>query len=1009
MLEKLIDRPVAVTMAMLVAVVLGLVSIRLLPVSLAPDVDVPCITVQITAPDMSARELDGSVVKPLRQQFIQINALKDIVTSSRDGSSMLRLVFSHGENIDYLFIEVNEKIDRSMGSLPDIERPKVLKANASDIPAFYINASLREDSSDRDFASLGRFIQDVVCKRIEQLPEVAMVDCSGFADEEIMVIPDAGKLAQLGISREEFESIISRANIRLGSLSIRDGQYRFSVKFLSDVASKEDIENIWFRAGDRVMQLREIAEVRQQPAERQGLVRSGGRDAVCMAVIKQSSARMSDLRHSVKELMDNFGRDYPDVQFEVTRDQTQLLDYSIRALLRNIILGILLASLVIFIFMMDFRSPALVCLTMPVALVFSMAVFYAAGLTLNIISLAGLLLGVGMMADNTIVLVDNISSRWQRGDCLRNAVLDGTSEVVGPMLSSILTTCAVFIPLVFVNGIAGALFYDQAMSVTIVLLTSYLVTVTVIPVFYHSWYRHIPAFRPSPFLQRFQFNDMMLRMEDVCVNWFIRHQPAAWGLIVVSFIGIFFCFRYMPKEQLPPVTYTDAILNVDWNEQVSLGQNVSRVAGLEAEAGDKAIQVTSLIGIQQFILGHSGDIGSSAASIYLNCRDAGSLSELKETLSSYLSSHYPSADFSFSVSGNIFDLIFGNEEAQLVARLRPVSSPEIETGLLRKTLQSVRAALPGVPVQELSVKTDMLFIADPDKMALYDIGYEDIVGVLKNALSQNRLFTVVQGPHTLPVVTGADHSGLWEYLQNSYIQKEGARIPVSGLMRQTFVEDMKTVISGVEGNYYPVNLDVPQKDVPEVMNAVTEALAVDGDFEAGYSGSWFSNREMTRELAVIFFIAVLLLYLILASQFESLLQPLLIMSEIVVDVFASLLLLWLLGVSINLMSLIGLVVVSGIVINDSILKVDTINKLRRGGMELKEAVIVASGRRMKAIVMTSLTTILAVIPFLGRGNIGDDLQYPMSLVIIAGMTVGTLVSLFVLPALYYSVYRFTGK
>lgn len=1004
MLEKLIDRPVTVTMAMLVAVVLGFVSIRLLPVSLAPDVDVPYITVQINAPDMSARELDESVVKPLRQQFIQINALKDIVSSSKDGSATVRLTFDHGENIGYLFIEVNEKIDRSMGSLPDIDRPKVLKASATDIPAFYINARLAPGSG-KDFPSLSLFLQDVVSKRIEQLPEVAMVDVSGCVSYEILIIPDERKLTQLGIGQSEFESFISQANIRLGSLSIRDGQYRYSVKFLSDVATKEDIGNIWFRVGDRVMQLKEVAEVLQRPSERQGLVRADGEDAVCMAVIKQSGARMSDLKKAISSLMTNLENDYPEVDFEVTRDQTQLLDYSIRNLMQNIILGVLLACIVIFLFMLDFRSPALVCLTMPVALIFSMAVFYVAGLTLNIISLAGLLLGVGMMADNTIVLVDNITARWQRGDSLREAVLKGTGEVVGPMLSSILTTCAVFIPLVFVNGMAGALFYDQAMSVTIVLMTSYLVTVTIIPVFYWCWYRGMPSFRPARALERFSVHGAMLQMEDRCVNWFMRHRVVAWGILVVAFVGIAFCFKYMPKEQLPPVTYTETILKVDWNEQVSLDENEARVARVESVIGDRASQVTSLVGIQQFVLGHSGDPGASEASVYINCEDDKVLAEVKASLSDFLSMEYPAAEFSFEVSGNIFDMIFGNQEAELIARLRPVSSPEIETERLRFALSDIRKALPGVTVQDVPVKTDMLFIADPDLMALYGISYSEISSALKKAMSQNHLFSIVQGTRTLPVVTGTDKESLWDILNDTYIKKEDTRVPVSGLMRQTYVEDMKMIVSGVEGNYYPVALDVPQKDVPSVMKAVSSALEERRDFEAGFSGAWFSSREMTGQLVVIFIIAVILLYLILASQFESLLQPLLIMSEIVVDVFSALLVLWIMGVSINLMSLIGLVVVSGIVINDSILKVDTINRLRKDGMELKRAVVEASGRRMKAIIMTSLTTILAVAPFLSRGNMGDDLQYPMSLVIIVGMTVGTMVSLFVLPALYYSVYR----
>lgn len=1012
MLRHLIDRPVTVTMAMLVVIVLGFVSVKQLPVSLAPDVDIPYITVQVNAQEMSAREIDESVLKPLRQQFIQINALEDIVADAKDGSGTLKLTFGHGENVSYLFIEVNEKIDRAMGSLPDIERPKVLKASAMDIPAFYINVKLTGTGTASSFAGLSAFVRDVLCKRIEQLPEVAMVDYSGVVNDEIVIVPDSRKLVQLGLGTSDFEQIIRNANIQLGSLSIRDGQYRYNVKFLSEVSGKEDIENIWFRHGEKVMQVKDIASVLEQPAARQGLVRSGGEDAVCLAVIKQSGARMSDLRKSISRIMKNFSRDYPGVSFELTRDQTQLLDYSIRNLLRNIILGVLLACIVIFLFMRDLRSPALVCLTMPVALVASMGVFYAAGLTLNIISLSGLLLGVGMMADNTIILVDNITARWQGGTNLRDAVLDGTGEVTAPMLSSILTTCAVFIPLVFVSGIAGALFYDQAMSVSIVLLTSYLVTITVIPVFYYVWYKGGSPFsrshfsiRPAGMTSKSHRTLNMENVEERCINWFMRHRPVAWSILAVSVAGIVFCMALMPKEQLPPVTYTETILSIDWNEQVSLEQNAGRVAGIESMISDKAEQITSMVGIQQFILGHSGDNGSTEASIYIKCPDDKVLAEVKRQLESHLAESYPRADFSFAVSGNIFEQIFGSSKPQLLARLRPVSSPELETDKVRTAVSDIRAALPGVHIQSPAVKTDMVFVADPELMAIYGVSVQDLVTVLRNALSQNRLFSIVQGSRSVPVVMGTGHSGLVDVLNGTFVRKAGNDIPVTSMMRQTYVEDLKNIISGVEGNYYPVELDIPQKRVPEAMDAIGKALRERGDFEAGFSGAWFSNREMTGEMAWIFLLAVLLLYLILASQFESLVQPLLIMAEIVVDVFAALLVLWALGVSINLMSLIGLVVVSGIVINDSILKVDTINRLRKSGVSLERSVIEASSRRMKAIIMTSLTTILAVLPFLGRGNMGDDLQYPMSLVIIAGMTVGTLVSLFVLPALYYAIYK----
>ena len=1006
MLKHLIDRPITVTMITLVIVVLGIVSIRLLPVSLVPDVDIPYITVQATSSELSAREMDESVLKPLRQQLIQINGLEDIVSEAKDGSGTIRLTFNHGSDIDYLFIEVNEKIDRSMSALDGISRPKVLKASATDIPAFFVNIT----SAGEDFTQMSRFARDVISKRIEQLPEVAMVDVSGLVSDEILIIPDESKLLQMGMTMPEFEGCVRNSNIRLGSLTIRDGEYRYNVKFDSRASSSEDIANLWLKKDGRLLQIKDIAKVIVHPAKRTGLIRSNGEDAVCLAVIKQSEAKMSDLKSAMNRLMDSFARDYPQLRFEITRDQTQLLEYTINNLLQNIIVALLLASVIIFLFMRDFRSPVLVIITMPVALIFSMLCFYAIGLTLNIISLSGLLLGVGMMTDNTVILVDNITGRWQREGNLRSAVLEGTKEVRGAMLSSVLTTCAVFIPLIFLSGIAGAMFYDQAMSVTIVLLTSYIVTILVIPVYYYWWFKGSDGFRPSPLLEKINFDEPIRRWDDKLMEWFIRHRPVAWSLLAVSTVGLVFCFLEMPKSRLPEMTQTDAIMKIDWNEHISVEQNTERVRGLEESIAGSVEQMTTLVGSQQFILGHSGDQGISEASVYINCKDSRTLRQVQNGLQGVMGNEYPAAVYSFEASGNIFDMVFAQNEAPLTARLRPLRTREVEVGPLRNVLSGVREALPGVAVADPPVKTDALFVADPELLALYDVSYSELASILRNSLNENRLFNIVQGTSTVPVVTGSNVAGLSEILRGAFIERKDQKgnvsiIPVSDLMRQTFVEDFKTVIAGSEDNYYPLALDVESKDVKPVMAAVDAVVREDGNFDVGYSGSWFSNREMIDEMIIIMLVAIILLYLILASQFESLVQPLIILAEIVVDVFVALLVLWIFGVSINLMSMIGLIVITGIVINDSILKIDTINQMRKAGESLERAVIDASSLRVKAIIMTSLTTILAVCPFLSRGSMGADLQYPMSLVIIAGMLVGTLVSLFVVPALYYSVYN----
>lgn len=1008
MLNKLLDRPVSVSMIALVLVILGCVGIASLPVGLIPDVDIPYVTVQVDAPDMSARELDELVVRNLRQNLIQIDHLNDIHTEARDGGATLTLNFDQGCKIDFAFIEVNEKIDRSMSSLPGVSRPKVLKASATDIPAFFINVTQRESGPD-SFIELSDFTTNVIAKRIEQLDEVAMVDISGSVRREILIVPDLDKLAALGMSVEEFQRALSEANVRLTNLMIRDGEYRYNVNFRSFAANRDDIAAVYFKSGDRIFRIDEVASVREQAAPASGLDRSDGRQALSLAVIKQSDARMSELRKSMDALLKQFGEDYPEVGFTLTRDQTELLEYSIRNLLLNIIIAILLDCLIIFLFMKDLRSPVLVSLSIPLSLVISFFALYLLGMSINIISLSGMLLGVGMMVDNTIVLTDNITARWRRGDTLRDAVVLGTREVSGAMLSSVLTTCAVFIPLVFLNGLAGDLFYDQAVTVTVLLLVSYLVTVVLLPVYYYVLYRRKAAFTPNRVLARLEFKSG-LRIYDRCVNFFLSHKWLVWALPLLCCLLSALSLNYMTKTKLPPITYSDAILNIDWNSHISLEENRRRIVALEEMAGDDASQISSMVGVQQFVLNHSADQAVNEASVYFKCADPQSLESLKSRFADRISSTWPDAVFGFSTSGNIFEMVFAEKEAELSARLRSSSDGKLSPQGVKPLVETIDEALPTADIARVPVKKDVLYVADPELLSLYGVSREALSDVLRQSLNGNTVFEIVQGNRTVPVVLGTDMVEMEELFSTAVVQTRDMDIPLRKLLRQTFEEDFKTIVSGEEGNYYPLAINVRSSEVPRAMETVKKICRDNGNFEVSFTGAYFTNAEMIRQMAIVLLIALAMLFLILASQFESLVQPFIILSEIVIDLGFCLVFLWLTGTGINMMSLIGMVVVCGIVINDSILKIDTINKLVKQGMGVDAAIHEAGHRRLKAIIMTSMTTVLSVAPFLSRGNMGADLQFPMALVIIVGMTVGTLVSLFYVPAVYSFIYkRKSGK
>ena len=1002
MIRKLIKRPVAVSMVLFAVAVLGAVSIKLIPVSLMPDVDIPQITVQVKVEGSSAREMD-EYLQPLRRQLMQIPSLTDIRSQSESGVGIIRLSFDYGADIDFIFVEVNERIDRALSSLPEgAERPKALKSSATDIPAFFVNMTVRDTSRTME---LSRLASSVISKRIEQIPEVAMVDLSGLVFPEILIIPDIERLTAIGVTPERLSEAIEANNIRLGNLSIRDGQYHWNIRFNSEINSKDDIENIRLNIGGRVYLFSDLAEVIEQPASEDCLIRSDGSRAVSMAIIKQSDARMNTLQDELNGRIEEFREDYPGVEFTVTRDQTELLRYTIENLEQNLYAGIILASIVILLFMRNFRFSLLIIPTIIVSLLTSMLALFLMGISINIISLAGLILSVGMMVDNSIIVIDNITQRWERGDNLEDAVAIGSGEVFAPMLSSILTNCAVFVPLVFLSGIAGEIFFDQAVAITVGLFSSLLFAVLVVPVYYYAMYRRRGRKVDNKYLARI---DRFLELGpsyEKALKWTFRHQGIVLTLMAVSIPLSVLLFMELDKSTFPPVTKSDIILNVDWNRPVTIAENDRRSTALVESVQPHTAQVTQMCGTQQFLMPHTRDMSQSEAQIYFKARTAEGLDSLMNGAAAFLREHYPDASFNFTDAGNLFTLMFSSDGSKLTVQISGRDGRTPEPDRLNSILADIGEAAPDVYISPISWQEQIMLVLDIEKMSLYGISYSDVLSTLRKRTREDNIFSITTGDYSIPVVVG-DRDRSPDLLNGSVRNRDGADIPLNSFITEGRSRDLKTIVSGMSGNFYPLELDIPDSEVPGVMATARELSVEDGTWDVAFSGSYFSSRETIRELMMIAVVAILLLYLILAAQFESIIQPLIILSEIVVDIFGALLLLWICGGGINAMSMIGIVVMSGIVINDSILKVDTINRLRKeNGYGLLRAIMTGGSRRLNPILMTTLTTVLAMVPFLTRGDMGSDLQYPMSIVMIGGMIVGLIVSIFGIPLIYYRIYR----
>ena len=1009
MFKGLTNRPIAVTMVLIAVMVLGIAAIRKLPVSLVPDINIPQITVQVTSPDRSARELNDILLERLRSELVQVPHLQDITCTARDGSGIIQMTFEYGADADYIFIDVNERVDRA-GWPQGEERPMIARASATDIPAFFINVSIKKglNTSDNRFMEMSDFVRQVIVRRLEQIPEVAMVDVSGQVYPQLLVIPDMEKLRALGTNEQQLSNAIQSANVNLGSLSIRDGEYRFDVRFESSVVTREDVENVWLKLGGRTYQIKDLAEVREEQQRKKGEVTSDGSQCVTLAVIKRTDARMANLREGIQKLMDAFDKDYPDMEFTITRDQTELLDYSINNMVRNLLYGALFACIIIFFFMQDVRSPLLVVITIPTALILSFLFFYVLKISINIISLSGLVLGLGMMVDNSIITIDNITQRWMKGEPLQDACVYGTQEVFTPMLSSVLTTCAIFIPLIFMSGIAGALFYDEAMAVTITLISALIVSVMVIPVFYYRFYKNQPCFTPNKFISKISVGNMTGGYDRILSSFF-RRRGVMWGIFGAAVLLIGVLFIKLDKQKLPVLSHSDTLVNIEWNQRISIEENNSRCEQIVAQFPEMVEQYTCMTGAQQFALSHTRELTLSEAIIYIKAGSTKDIDKIEEQVAEYIHKTWPDAVHSSQASGNIFDMLFSDREPPLVARIKRTNGSTPDPDQLTSLLGAIRTELPDIEIQPAEWNEYIELVADPERLALYEVDFNTLLSYLQKSMNSSSVLRISKGDISMPVVIGVGEKEARDLIQNQYLDTRGGRVPLEILLKETRNRDLKSITSGVDREFYPLVLNVKGKEARRAMDAIQKVVRADEKFDVSFSGTYFTNREMIKELCGVLVISILLLFFILSAQFESLIQPFIILSELIIDIFAVLGILWIFGETLNLMSMIGMVVMCGIVINDSILKVDTINRLREGGMGLKHAILEAGSRRLKAIVMTSLTTILAIAPFLVRGDMGSDLQYPLSLALISGMVAGTFVSVFFVPLAYYVIYKHTER
>ncbi|MDX1904658.1 MAG: efflux RND transporter permease subunit [Thermonemataceae bacterium] len=992
-LSFLLKRPVGVLMTFFVVILFSILAFYRLPVSLLPETDAPRIVIKVLLPNGSPAEIEQNILRPIREKMLTLPYLRDMRSEANAENGLIELFFDYGAKMQYLYVEINEKIDQLTPNLPrEMQRPQVLRISTADIPLIRLQITPIQKT---DILRASELTEKVLKKRLEATEGVSMVDINGLKHKIIGIRFRAEQLQALQITEEQVLKTIADSNQELGAISVADGQYRYFLKFSTTLGSIEHLQKLFvMNRQQNLIPITQVAEFEETTARSQGLHLANNHSALVLTLHKQSNAQMDKLMPLITEKINILKKEYPFLKFQLSQNQYDLLEAGISNLQNDLLWGGLFAFVILFIFIGNYQIPFIIGIILPSSLVISFLVFWIMGVSINIVSLSGLALGLGMTIDNAIIIFDNISKKRLQGLSLVQSCIWGTSEMFAPLLGSGITTLAVFIPLVFIGGIAGAFTTDQAISVGAILVASLLVSCILLPLLYLIFFQKSQKM-PKEDTKIYLF---LLKIYKKIYTYLLLSPLLSFSLmLLVGILGLFI-FLFLPIEGLPEIKRNDIVLQINWNEPISLEENEQRIKMLLNRYQKYYSFSESDIGIADFLFQREAQ-ALSEAQVYLLLKDIDDKNKIKKNIEYFFLNNYPQAHFKIADAPNVFDLIFKSNIPYYEIKLRnnsplfTVEYAKIQAIISKNNEGKIRLGKGG------KQETYAQIVLDINKLNNYRISKELVIKKLQQVFSEREITVFRNFGNRLPVSLTENQEDFLLKIQNTVITVDSnSTYRLSDFMAVNFVTDYKTIMADKIGIFHSVEIPSSISEPQIIANKLIPEIQKNG-LQADFGGEYFENRENLQKLYFILLISVVLLYLILTVEFESLRQPLVVLLTLPLGFTGSLLGILIGGASMNVMSAIGMVVMLGVIDNEAILKIDTINRLREI-MPLEEAIAKAGEISFKPVLMTSLTNILALIPFLFDNGIGGDLQRPFVLSIMGGLSFGTFTSLFFVSLAY---------
>jgi HAE1 family hydrophobic/amphiphilic exporter-1 len=1014
-----VRRPVFTTMVTLIIVLLGMFSLARLKIDLLPDIELPTLSIRTQYDGASPEVMERLVTQIIEEIVGTVPGVENMTSQSSEGNSTVRVSFGWGTDIDTAALDVQSKLEDEINELPDdIVRPRVSKFDIASFPVVLLGIS-----SNLDPVELTQLVENQVRYRFGRLPGVAQVDLWGGFNREVRIELDSDQIKALGLPLNQILQSIRNANLDLPAGKIEQGRYEVTLRAPAEFVNLDQIRNtVIFQKEGAAVTLGQVALIRDTYEKPQRIIRVNGQRGLRVAIRKQADANTVEVASAILKEIDAVNQSFPQIRIVPVINQGNFIERSIANVAQSVLYGGVLSVLVLLFFLRNIRSTIVISLAIPISVIATFALVYFGGFTLNLMTLGGLALGVGMMVDSSVVVLENIFRRLdENSEETVVAAVEGAREVAPAIVASTITTLVIFLPLIFVRGVAGILFQELSFVIIFALICSLLVSLSLLPMLASRLIEPAAELRArhSPSLVRLiaWSDDLFKKLDSGYCNLLqkvLRHRLLTVGLAFAILSASLLLLPFIGTEFMPPSD--EGEVRVSGEMEIGtrldlLDQQARKMEEIVYSAVPEA--VSSVISV-----GSSGWRPSDAAkseiriSLVPASQRQRSNIDIANDLRQQLSGKIPGMKIRTRAPQGQFlleRLLGGDEGLTVEVRGFDLQTLELLSTRVTDTITGIAGVTDvdssltvGIPQQEIRV--------DRDKVADLGLSVRDVTEVLQTAVAGSKAgeFRAQGNSYRIFVqLKDVEKRSLDEIFDLSLATTTGEQVTLRNLMISEEGRGPIQIDRKDQQRLVSVHANVADRDLGSVATEVQSALDQIPrpiGYDLLVAGNFEEQQKAFHELVISLVLALLLVYMVLACQYESLRDPIVVMASVPVATVGVLVILFLTGTTLNLQSYIGCIMLGGIVVNNAILLVDQSGQLNRSGMPVRQAVAEAGRRRLRPILMTTLTTILALLPLAFGIGEGADAQAPLARAVVGGLTTSTLITLVLIPAVYSLFY-----